>query len=255
MSQPLNLTDQYLMDLSLKGIRESLGLRIKEALDSDLDYEGFLNLILFDEVQHRKNIRRQRLLKSAGFRCQASLEGVTCSKVRNLERKQLQEFATLRFIDDGLNIMIFGATGVGKTYLATAIGNQVCRNGKSTLFFKMNLLLERIALARAEGGYLNLLKKINTVDLLIIDDFGIKAMGDQQYQDFYDVLSERENGKSVILTTQLPAENWDEVVADPLVCEAISDRLTARSIKITIRGPSKRSEDPKALTNPIEGEN
>jgi DNA replication protein DnaC len=247
--QTLNQTDQYLLELSLKGIREGLSRRIQEALDTDLSYEDFLNTILFDEHQWRQNARRQRLLKAAGFRSQASLEGLTYEKVRNIEKKQVQEIATLRFLDEGTNIMIFGATGVGKTYLATAIGNHVCRSNRSVMFWKMNVLLEKIALARAEGTYLNLLKKINASDLVIIDDFGIKSLTDQQYQDFYDVLSERESEKSTILTTQLPAENWSEVIPDPLVCEAISDRLTARAIKLVLKGPSKRGHAKKALTD------
>lgn len=253
--EAINQTDQYLMELSLKGVRENLSRRLKEALDNNLDYEGFMNLILFDEVQYRQNARRARLLKAAGFRTQASLEGVTYEKVRNFDKKQIQEIAKLRFIDDGTNILIFGATGVGKTYLATAIGNHVCRCGRSVMFVKMNLLLEKLALARAEGTYLNLLKKISVTDLLIVDDFGIKALTEQQFQDFYDVLGERESGKSTILTTQLPAENWNEVIQDPLVCEAISDRLTAQAIKLTVKGPSKRGERKKSLTDDEVHEN
>ena len=119
----------------------------------------------------------------------------------------------------------------------------------------MNALLEKLALARAEGTYLNLLKKINSVDLFIVDDFGIKALTDQQYQDFYDVLSERESEKSTILTTQLPSENWNEVIPDPLVREAISDRLTAQAIKLVLKGPSKRGYQKKALTDTEVHEN
>lgn len=241
MTSPINLTDQYLLELSFKGIRESLSQRVQEAMDADLGYEDFLNRILSDELQHRKNMKRQRLLRAAGFRTQASLEGVIYDKGRNFDKKLIQEIATLRFIDDGINILLFGATGVGKTYLATAIGNHVCRCTRSTLFMKMNLLLEKIALARAEGTYLNFLKKVHRADLLIVDDFGIKALNDQQLQDFYDILGEREDSKPTIITTQLPAENWNEVIPDPLVCEAISDRLTSRAIKIVVKGPSLRA--------------
>lgn len=254
MSYPLNLTDQYLTELSLKGVRESLGRRVKEALDEDLSYEDFLNLILFDEVQYKKNLRRQRLLKAAGFRSQASLEGITYEKVRNFDKKLINEIAQMRFLEDGINIIIHGATGVGKSYLATAIGNHVCRSSKSVMFMKMNFLLEKMSLARAEGTYLGLLKRIHNVDLLIVDDFGIKALTDQQFQDFYDVLGERESGRSTILTTQLPSENWNEIIPDPLVCEAISDRLTANAIKILVKGPSKRSEPKKRLTEIKESE-
>jgi len=252
MSSPLNLIEQYLTELSLRGIRESLSQRVKEALDGDLSYEDFLNLILFDELQYKKNIRRLRLLKAAGFRSQASLEGITYEKVRNFDKKIINELSQMRFLDDGINVIIYGATGVGKTYIATAIGNHVCRNGRSTVFLKMNFLLEKMALARAEGTYLNLLKKLHSADLLIVDDFGIKALTDQQFQDFYDVLGERESGKSTIVTTQLPSENWNEVIPDPLVCEAISDRLTAQSIKLVVKGPSKRGESKKRLTTEPE---
>ena len=255
MSQSLNLTEQYLTELSFRGIQESLSRRVKEALDADLGYDDFLNLILFDEVQYRKNLRRLRLLKAAGFRSQASLEGITYEKVRNFDKKLVQDLAQLRFLDDGINILIFGATGVGKTHLATALGNHACRNGRSTLFMKMNLLIEKIALVRVEGTYLNFLKRIQAADLLIIDDFGIKPLTEQQFQDFYDILGERENGKSTIITTQLPSENWNEVIKDPLVCEAISDRLTAQAIKILVKGPSKRREEKKKLTVQGEHEN
>ncbi|MBK8202521.1 MAG: ATP-binding protein [Bdellovibrionales bacterium] len=207
-----------------------------------------MNLILFDEVQYRQNARRTRLLKAAGFRTQACLEGITYEKVRNFDKRLIQEIANLRFLDEGINVLMFGATGVGKTYLATAIGNHVCRCGRSVIFMKMNFLVEKLALARAEGTYLNLLKKIHLTDLLIVDDFGIKSLTEQQYQDFYDVLGERECGKSTILTTQLPAENWNEIIPDLLVCEAISDRLTAQAIKLNVKGPSKRSEKKNALT-------
>lgn len=223
-------------------MRESFSRRIQEALDSDLSYEDFINLILFDELQFRQNARRARLLRAAGFRSQASLEGITYEKVRNVDKKVIQEIAGLRFLEEGTNIILFGATGVGKTYLATAIGNHVCRCARPVMFLKMNFLLEKLALARLEGTYLNFLKKIHGTDLLIIDDFGIKPLTPQQYQDFYDVLGERESGKSTILTTQLPSENWNEVIEDLLVCEAISDRLTAQAIKLNLKGPSKRSE-------------
>ena len=248
MSTSLNLTEQYLMELHLKGVRESLSLRVKESLDSDLSYEDFLNLILFDEAQYRRNLRRQRLVKSAGFRSHASFEGIDYDKTRNFDKKLIQELSNMRFLDEGLNIMIYGATGVGKTYLATAIGNHLCRNGKTTIFVKMNLLFEKIAMARAQGTYLNYLKKIRAADLLIVDDFGLKPLSEQQFQDFYDVLDERDNGKSTIITTQLPSENWDEVIKDPLVCEAISDRLTSKAIKILVKGPSKRKDGLKELT-------
>lgn len=249
MSQALNLTDQYLVELSLKGMRETLGTRIKEAMDDDLSYEDFLNLILFDESQHRSNVRRKRLIKAAGFRQHASLEGFGYSLPRSIDKKLVKQLSTMRFVDEGRNILIHGPTGVGKTYLATAIGNHLCRNGRSTLFVKLNLLFENVALVRAQGRYLNYLKKVRSADLLIIDDFGLKLLTDQQAQDLYDILDERDNGKSTIVTTQLPSENWDEVIKDPIVCEAISDRIVSKAIKIKMTGPTARDKEWGKLTS------
>jgi DNA replication protein DnaC len=229
-------------------MRETLGNRIKEAMNDDLSYEDFLNLILFDEVQHRRNVRRQRLIKSAGFRSEASLEGLDYKTPRNFDKKLIKQLSTMRFVDDGVNLLIHGPTGVGKTYLATAIGNHLCRHGRSTLFVKMNLLFENIALVRVQGRYLNFLKKIRSIDLLIVDDFGLKPLTEQQFQDFYDVLDERDNGKATIVTTQLPSENWDEVIKDPIVCEAISDRIVSKAIKIKMTGPTGRGKKWKELT-------
>ncbi|MBF0316514.1 MAG: ATP-binding protein [Oligoflexia bacterium] len=240
MGQLMKMTEQHMLELSLHGMRENFPKRIKEALDADLSYEDFMNLILFDELEYRKNLRQKRLIRAASFRSSASLEGITYEKNRNFDKKLIQELAQLRFINDGLNVIFHGATGVGKTYIATALGHHACRCSRSVMFFKMNLLMEKIALTRSEGSYLNFLKRVRAVDLLIVDDFGIKNLTASQAQDFYDVLDERDNERATVLTTQLPSENWNEVITDPLVCEAISDRLTARAIKIEVRGPSKR---------------
>jgi DNA replication protein DnaC len=221
-------------------MRENFSRRIKEGLDANLCYEDFINLILSDELEFRKNLRQKRLVRAANFRSSASLEGITYEKSRNIDKKIIQELSQLRFIDEGINAIFYGATGVGKTYVATALGHHACRSSRSVMFFKMNLLIEKMALTRAEGTYLNFLKRVRAVDLLIVDDFGIKNLTMAQAQDFYDVLDERDNERATIVTTQLPSENWNEVIEDPLVCEAISDRLTARAIKIEIKGPSKR---------------
>lgn len=247
MTVPLNLVDQYLMELKLHGVRESLAHRMKQAQDEGLPYEDFLNLVLHDEAQFRKNSRVSRLLKAACFRNNASLEGIDLTTPRGIDKKLMVELSTAKFINDGLNILIMGPTGVGKTHLATALGNAVCRAGLTTLFYPINLLVEKLLLSRAQGNYLHLLKRLGSADLLILDDFGIKPLTPTSFQDLYDILDDRAEKKSTIITTQLPPENWAEIIADPLVCEAITDRIVTRSQRIIMKGESYRKKKVKNL--------
>lgn len=234
--------EEKLGQLRLAGMQAHLSSRLKAAQDHALGYEDFLNTLLQDEGEHRKNLKIARLLRNASLRQQASLEGYDAKVHRGLDRKLVGDLATCRFILDSLKIIIMGPTGVGKTYLATALGNAACRHGYSTLFIRMNTLIEQTMLARAKGTYLNWLKKLAGIDLLILDDFGIKPLAPQQYQDLYDVLDERGDGKSTIVTSQLPVSNWNEIIPDPVTCEAVTDRLVSKSIKIQMKGESYRKK-------------
>lgn len=229
-------TTNQLVELRLTGMRETLTTRFRQARESDLSYEDFLSLILQDEVDYRKSARIKRLLKRAAFRQAASLEAFDQQSDRGISKKQLNELATNRYIDEGINILILGPTGIGKTYLATALGGAACRNGFTTQFYRMNALIEQLTLARAKGVYLNLLKRLSSCELLILDDFGIKPLTPQQYQDFYDVIDERGEDKATIITSQVPIENWSEIIPDPVTCEAVTDRLCAVATKLIMQG-------------------
>lgn len=244
--KPINLVEQYLSELNLGGIREGLANRLREARQEDLGYEDFLNLCLHDETQYRKNARIARLFRNSGLRSGASLEGLDMATPRALDKKLLNELESGRFIDNGLNVLIMGPTGVGKSYLATALGNAACRRGKTTFFYRMNALSEKLLLARAGGTYLNLIKRLAAADLIILDDFGIKPLAPQQFQDLYDLLDERTENKACVITSQLPVQNWPEVISDAVVCEAITDRIVPRSIKIVMKGDSYRKKKARA---------
>lgn len=232
----LNTNENYLVELKLHGIRNNLGKRLKDGQDERLANEEFLGLCLFDEIEHRRNAKVQRLVYNATFRSTATPEGIDFAASRNLDKKQVAELSTSRFIEEGHNLLIVGPTGVGKSYLATAIAMAACRNRHSTLFFRMNTLIEKLALVRASGNYLNFLKRLSTVDLVVLDDFGLKPLPPQQYQDLYDILDERIETKSTIVTTQLPEQNWGEVIDDPVTCEAITRRIVEKAIRLELKG-------------------
>lgn len=148
----------------------------------------------------------------------------------------------LQFIKDPRNVLLFGPTGVGKTFLATALGNQACREGYSVLFFGMNFLLEKFVLHRADGTFLRFRDKLTRCDLLILDDLGIKQLPPAAIQDLYDILEERYQSKSTVITSQLPINNWKEVIEDPVALEAIINRLIHGAVTITLEGESYRKK-------------
>lgn len=244
----INLIESQLVELKLSGMRVSLSRRLSEAKESSLSHTEFLNLVLQDEITNRKNARIERLQRNAGFRSQASCEGIDFTFPRGLSKKTIQDVARGSYIDDGRNILILGPTGVGKTHIATAIGNTACRYGRTVLFLRMNTLIERTALSRAQGTWLNYLRKLAAPEVLILDDFGIKPLTPQQFQDLYDVIDERGEGKSIIITSQVPVENWSEVIADPVVCEAITDRIVHKSQIVQMKGESYRKNRKNNLT-------
>ena len=156
----------------------------------------------------------------------------------------------LRFLKDPRNVLIFGPTGVGKTFLATAIGNQCCRRGHTSYFIGVNMLIEKLAFSRADGTFLRFRDRLTKVDLLILDDLGIKRLPPEATQDLYDIMEERYQMKSTIITSQLPLSNWKEVIEDPVALEAIIDRIIHGSITLNLSGESyrKKRSTKKALT-------
>jgi DNA replication protein DnaC len=243
--QAINLLSNQLNELKLYGIKHNIDSRLKHAQQEETDFISFLSILFQDEINYKKTSRIKRLIKRAAFKQQASLEAFDLAIERGITKKQINEFSTCQFLRNGQNMVISGPTGVGKSYLSQAIGNHACRQGLSVMFFRMNALIEQTALARLKAQYLNFIRKLTSVDILVLDDFGIKPLQPQQFQDFYDVIDERGEAKSLVMTTQVPVENWGEVIADPVTCEAITDRIVAGSVTLKMKGESYRPKNKK----------
>jgi DNA replication protein DnaC len=238
----IDTTDDLLTELKLHGLREALPRRLRELHEQRWSPSEFLNLCLEDERLFRQNARLARRLREATFPTMASLENLDFTIERKLDRSQVRELASASFVTQSLNILIAGPTGVGKTHLACALGNAACRQGFSTLFLPLNRLLEKMALIRAQGRYLSLLKKLTSVSVLIVDDWGLRALTPQQMQDIYDIVDGRVESMTTIITTQLPQENWNEILPDPVLCDAITDRIVQKAISLEMVGESYRKK-------------
>lgn len=233
-------TKQIITDLKCFGMLNHLDERLAEATSHGWGHSEFLSAVLSDEKLHRDTHRTARRIRAAHFRTDASFERLDLTAKRTLTKTQVQDLKELKFITEPRNVLMIGNTGTGKTFLATAIGNYACRQGFNCLFFGMNFWIEKLLLHRSDGSFLQFRERLIRTDLLILDDLGIKTLPPSAVQDLYDILEERYHSKSTMITTQLPLENWKEVIEDKVALDAILDRLIHGSIKLEIEGDTMR---------------
>jgi DNA replication protein DnaC len=193
----------------------------------------------------RENQKLQRLIKSAKFRYQASVEEISFSKDRNLDKSIFLKLSNCDYIEKKENIIITGSTGVGKSHLASALGNAACVNGYKTSYCNVNKLLSLLKMKRADGSYLREIEKLERQDLIILDDFGIAEFDTQNRLDFLEIIEDRHGKKSTIMTSQIPLNKWHDVIADSTIADAILDRLVHNAHRIELKGRSlrKKSEE------------
>jgi len=207
---------------------------------ADLSHEEFVGLLVDAEITSRQDKRLKRLLKDAHLKQQACLEDIDYKHTRGLHKQTLLELANCAWIQNHQNVLISGPTGVGKTYIACALGNAVCRAGYKTLYIRAPKLFTSLYQARADGSYLKYLSKLARVDLLIIDDLGLSPMNESERKDFMEIVEDRSLTASLIVSSQVPIKNWYEIIGDPTLADAICDRLLHHAYKIELNGESMR---------------
>lgn len=201
-----------------------------------------LMMLLQAEKDTRLTNRNQRLVKEANFRYSATLEQIQAGTQRGIDPNTLARLATGSYVANGESILITGAAGVGKSYLATALGNKACNQGYKVTYWGMQKLLTKLKLARIEGTIVKLLLQIQRTDLLIIDDFGMKTLEPQQQNDFMEIIEDRHARKATIIASQLPVSKWHDVIANEVIADAILDRIVHTSYRLDLKGESLRKK-------------
>src|ERR1700730_6444610 len=207
---------------------------------TDLSHAEWLALLLDREVTERYDRRLRARLRYARLRHQAAVEDVDYRAARGLDRALFQALTARRWIEEAQNLIIEGPTGVGKSWLACALGHKACRDNRSVLYQRVPKLFGDLALARGDGRYARIVRALGGVQLLILDDWGLEPLDAQARHDLLEILEERYGRRSTIITSQLPVEDWNTVLADPTYADAILDRLVHNAHRLNLSGDSLR---------------
>lgn len=206
------------------------------------DVHELLASMVQAEVEHRDYSKTQKYLKASKLRYNALPEEITCNPERGITREQVLRLSDGGFIERGDNVLITGATGSGKSFLACALGRSACLLGHKTLYFSMNRFMDTVIQCRLDGTYLKWIKALTNHKLLILDDFGLKGIDSDSRLALLDILEDRYGNSSVIITSQLPIEAWYNFIDEPTLADAIMDRLTASAHRLNLLGKSLRKK-------------
>jgi DNA replication protein DnaC len=235
-----NATLEQMKELRLSGMAITYAQQLELPVHQQLDAHELIAQLLQSEQLTRQQEKTSYYLKLAKLRLPAIPEQINCSAARNLTKQQLATLLEGHYLTQGENILITGATGCGKSYLACALGYQACQMGMKTTYYSMNRFIEKITLSKLDGSYLKLLNHLERQSLIILDDFGLQPMQQDVKLALLQILEERHGKRSTLITSQLPVGAWHEYINEPTIADAIMDRLTAGAHRIELKGESLR---------------
>jgi DNA replication protein DnaC len=246
-------TIEKLRHLRLAGMAKALEGQLSQPDIDTLPFDERLALLIDHEDIERQNAALARRLQRARLRQVACIEDIDLRTPRGLDRSLIRELASCDWLRGHHNLLITGPTGVGKSWIACALGNKAAREGFTVLYGRLARLLDDLATARLDGGYARMLTRLSRIAVLILDDWAMIRLTEAQRRDLMDVIDDRHQRASTILATQIPIERWHEMIGDPTYADAILDRLVHNAHRIEMSGESMRKKHArKPETTPVD---
>jgi DNA replication protein DnaC len=233
-------TLEKLQTLRLSGMYKALTEQMTMPDSETLSFEERLGLLVDREMTERDDRRMKTRLRQAKLKHTACVEDLDYRSVRGLDKALLLQLATCRWVHEGLNLIINGPTGVGKTWIACALAHKACREGYTAQYLRLPRLFEDLGLAHGDGRFTKLMAGFARTDLIILDDWGLTKFNAEQRRDLLELLDDRHGNRSTVVTSQVPVDHWHDVIGDPTLGDAILDRLVHDAYRINLKGESLR---------------
>lgn len=233
--------------MKLNGMHNAFKTAVESGKTDHYTIDQFTSMLIDSEWDERHNRRIERSIKNARFHYKSNIESLNFEVSRNLDRTQILRLADCDFVTKNQNVLITGSTGVGKSFLGTALGYQACIEGFKVSYFNTSKLFAKLKIAKADGSYLKELAKLQRQDVLILDDFGLQALDGQNRITLLEIIEDRHNNGSIIVTSQIPVQGWYDIIGEKTIADAILDRLIHNSHRIELSGESMRKKRSKNI--------